>query len=95
MVATRKKGTRERFRATEATRVQQQSNAKKQELAAKKILEEAETKISEVLVAKLKGKGWVPMNTIGAWFNESDDAREALQIIKTKHVQVRSHILSL
>ena len=38
----------------------------------------------------LRTTRWVPLKTIGGWFNTTPDVREALSIIKEKHKQVRS-----
>ena len=43
--------------------------------------------MNAVLTKNLKGKGWVPIKSIGGWFTESG-TREALATIKTKHKQV-------
>ena len=55
-----------------------------------RVLMDAEDKLGQVLSQNLCGKGWVPLKSIGGWFSGSPDIKKALDIVKTKHIQVRS-----
>ena len=58
--------------------------------AEARVLMDAEGKLGQVLSQNLCGKGWVSLKSIWGWFsNESPEIKEALDIVKTRHLQVR------
>jgi len=59
-------------------------------MAEARVLMDAEDKLGQILCQNLLGEGWLPLSSIGGWFNESPEIKEALDIVKTKHIQVRS-----
>jgi hypothetical protein len=63
---------------------------KDRKMAEARVLMDAEHKLGQIMSQNLLGKGWVPLNSIGQWFNGSPEIKEARDIVKTKHIQVRS-----
>lgn len=59
-------------------------------MAEARVLMDAEHKLGQIMSQNLLGKGWVPLSSIGEWFNGSPEIKEARDIVKTKHIQVRS-----
>ena len=59
-------------------------------MAEARVLMDAEEKLGQVLSQNLRGNGWVALKSIGGWFNGPPEIKEALDIVKTKHIQVRS-----
>jgi hypothetical protein len=53
----------------------------------------AEAQLAEVLVANLRGKGWVSLGTIGPWFNVPE-VRDALSVVKSKHRQLKNFVVA-
>jgi len=80
---------------------QERSGGKPASAAAAKAFEEAEAdlnqfqaaedKVNAILTKNLKGKGWVPMKSIGVWFTEGEE-KQALSTIKTKHKQLKNFV---
>ena len=68
----------------------QRDAAQAMEEAQRKVFADAERKVGDILVANLQGKGWVSLATIGQWFNEGQDAKDALSVIKTKYKQLKN-----
>jgi hypothetical protein len=62
--------------------------------AEAKVLADAEEELGRVLSQKLMGKGWVPLKSVGGWFNQPPAIKEALDIVKTKHLQLKNFIAS-
>jgi len=59
------------------------------------VMEEAEQMVTAVLIRNMKGQGWTSLATIGGWFNsppETQEVKEALQIVKTKHKQLKNFV---
>ena len=63
---------------------------KDRKMAEARVLMDAEHKLGQIMSQNLLGKGWVPLSSIGQWFNGSPEIKEARDIVKTKHIQVRS-----
>ena len=87
----------ETWKATEAVLVSSKAenspnlpSKKDVKMAEARVLMDAEEKLGQVLSQKLRGNGWVALKSIGGWFNGPPEIKEALDIVKTKHIQVRS-----
>ena len=85
------------WKATEAVLVSSKAenspnlpSKKDVKMAEARVLMDAEEKLGQVLSQKLRGNGWVALKSIGGWFNGPPEIKEALDIVKTKHIQVRS-----
>ena len=80
------------WKATEAALVKAAAGSKAtaKQAATDAVLEDAARKVEEVLAANLKGKGWVSLAAIGGWFNGTQDVKDALSIVKTKHKQLKN-----
>ena len=89
----------ETWKATEAVLVSSKAenspnlpSKKDVKMAEARVLKDAEEKLGQVLSQNLRGNGWVALKSIGGWFNGPPEIRDALDIVKTKHIQVRSLI---
>lgn len=68
----------------------QESNpAGMEEIVKRKTFDDAERQIREVITSNLKGKGWVPLARIEQWLKADQNAKDALNVIKTKYKQLK------
>ena len=62
--------------------------------AEAKVLADAEEELGRVLSQNLRGKGWVSLKSVGGWFNQPPHVKEALDIVKTKHLRLKDFVAS-
>jgi len=63
-----------------------------QKIAEATVLEKSGYILDECLTQNLRGKGWISLQTIGPWFTGSTAVKTALQIVKSKHKQLKNFI---
>jgi len=84
------------WKATEAVLVAKQGPAhadkKTKKAAEEKVFADAEEILGKVLQQNLRGKGWISLKSIGPWFTTTAEVKEALQIVKTKHKQLKNFV---